>query len=128
MNMQKLDFPLCTFVPFVIQAIELHQPQKTRRYTKETKTKKPQPEGEALQTACHGRPRNEKNLLHSDGLNHHVLTQLTPILEHDPARDLGKQRIVLAPANVQPRLHPRPPLPNDNRSAGNQLPAKSLKA
>src|SRR5580692_1328885 len=50
MNMQKLDFPSCTFVPFVVQAIELHQPQRTRRYTKETKTKKPQPEGEALQT------------------------------------------------------------------------------
>src|SRR5262249_43554905 len=27
--------PLCTFVSFVVKAFELHQPQRTRRYTKE---------------------------------------------------------------------------------------------
>ena len=69
-----------------------------------------------------------KTLFHSDGLDHHVLPQLAPVFEHDPARDLGKQGIVLAAADIQARLHPRAPLPHDNRAAGNQLPAKSLKA
>ena len=78
-----------------------------------------------------GRPRphdDAKTLIRFDRLNHHVLAQLTPILEHNPARDLGKQRIVLAPTHIQPRLHARTALPHDNRSAGNQLPAKSLEA
>src|SRR5580704_4372252 len=56
------------------------------------KTKKPQPEGEA-DAMWRGRPRPRSSietLLHSDRLNHDVLSQLASILEHDPARDLGK--------------------------------------
>jgi hypothetical protein len=30
------------------------------------------------------------DLLPSDGLDHHVFAQLTPVLEYDAARDLGK--------------------------------------
>src|SRR5580692_769096 len=91
-NIKKFDFPLCTLVSFVVQAFELHQPQRARRSQRKPKQKAP-PEGEALQTACRGRPRprgNLETLLHGDGFNHHVLTKLTPVLEHNLARDLGK--------------------------------------
>src|ERR1700680_3118836 len=32
--------PLCTFVSFVVPAFEIHQPRRTRRYTKELRVRK----------------------------------------------------------------------------------------
>ena len=102
---------------------------------KESATKKPQPEGEAdvrvVQVRVVRAPspaRQRKILLRGERFDHHILAHLTAILKHNPARDLGKQRIVLAAADVQPRLHPRTPLPHDNRAAGHKLPAKGFEA
>ena len=91
-------------------------------------TKKPRPEGEAVWRG-RPRPRGDGNaLLRGDRLDHHELAQLTAVLELNPARDLGKQRVILAAANVQAWLNPSASLPHDNRAAGNELSAKSLEA
>ena len=44
------------------------------------------------------------------------------------AADLGKQRIVLADADIQAWLDRCPALPHDDRSTANHLPAKRLHA
>ncbi len=70
-----------------------------------------------------------KNLLRSDsfGLDHHKLAHRSLVDELNASRDLGKERVVLATSNVHPRLHPRAPLADDDRSARHQLSAESLK-
>jgi len=78
-----------------------------------------------------GRPRprvDGTTLLRSDRLDHYVFTQLTAVLEYDPASDLGKQRVVLTAADVQAWFHARATLPHDNGAAGDELSAEGLEA
>src|SRR5271166_3717728 len=64
---------------------------------------------------------------HRLGLDHHKLPHRPLVDELDAPRDLGEERIVFAASYVQSRLHPRAPLPNDDRPARHQLSAKRLK-
>jgi hypothetical protein len=48
------------------------------------------------------------------------------IAKLNDAGDLGKQRVVLAPAHVLARLEGRAALPDDDRTARNQLAAEAL--
>src|SRR5208282_897544 len=52
-------------------------------------------------------------------LDHHKLA---------PPGDLGKKRIVFAAAHVEPRLHARPALTHNDRSARHDLPAECLES
>src|SRR5215831_13220394 len=63
-----------------------------------------------------------------DRLDHDELAQRAAIGELDPPRNLGKERIVLAAAHVQPGLHARTALPNDDGAAGDDLSAKRFEA
>jgi hypothetical protein len=55
-------------------------------------TKKPQPEGEADASMARAPPpaSQRNNLLRGDGLDHYVLAQLSAILKHNAACNLGK--------------------------------------
>jgi hypothetical protein len=59
---------------------------------------------------------------------HHKLTHRALIQELDAARDLGKQSVVFAAANVQSWLHACAALPHDNGAAGNDLPAECFES
>src|SRR5512145_1852768 len=50
------------------------------------------------------------------------------ILELHAAADLGKERVVLAEADVQARLEPPPALTHENRSAGHDVAVEPLDA
>src|SRR5215469_15762153 len=67
-------------------------------------------------------------LLRFHRLNHHELSHRPLVHELDPARDLGKQGIVLAAPDVETGFYPRPPLAHDDRSARNDLPAECLES
>src|SRR5271167_2858004 len=81
MNMRVLRFPLCTFVSFVGDEVQMPEPQRTRRNTKENGrvcNKKAPAKGEAV---WRGRPRprsDGETLFRGDGLDHHVLAKLPP--------------------------------------------------
>jgi hypothetical protein len=62
------------------------------------------------------------------GLDHDELAHGAAIHELDASRDLREQGVVFAAADVQPRLHPRTPLPHDDGPAGHNLSSKSLKS
>jgi hypothetical protein len=67
-------------------------------------------------------------LLHplSAGRSHrNELSSLTA-LELDVPVDLGEERIVTAPTDVEPRMELRAPLTHNNLSRGHELTAKAL--
>jgi hypothetical protein len=68
------------------------------------------------------------NLLRLDGLDHYKLAHLSTIHKLNAAGDLGEERVVFAFANVQSWLYSRATLPDDDGSAGNNLPAECFKA
>ena len=68
------------------------------------------------------------SLVHFHGLDHHELAHLSLVQELDASRDFGKQSIVFAAADVQPRFHTSAALPHDDRPAGHDLTAESLES
>ena len=72
--------------------------------------------------------RHSKLLLYFHRLDHHELAHLSLVQEFDAARDLGEEGVIFAAADVQPRLHPRAALPDDDCPAGHQLPAECLES
>ncbi len=74
------------------------------------------------------KPCVNKNLLRFDGLDHHVLAHLAAIHELNAAGNLGEECVVFAFADIQSRLHAGAALPDDDRSAGNNLSAECFKA
>jgi len=74
--------------------INKHESLAVRRWSLVRKQKSPSPKARQYGADLCGAGALARvtmsNLLHSDGLNHDVLSQLASILEHDPARDLGK--------------------------------------
>src|SRR3954462_6896053 len=67
------------------------------------------------------------NLRLGNRLHHHELPHGALIYKLQLAADLRKQRVVLAPADVQARLHPSAALPHDDRATGHNLSSKSFK-
>src|SRR5580698_9483576 len=63
---------------------------------------------------------------HFDRLDHDKLTHRTFIQELNPPRNLGEKRVVFSAADIEPRLHASAALPDDDRSARHNLPAKRL--
>jgi len=61
-----------------------------------------------------------------DRFDHDELAHRSLVEKLDATGDLGKQRIVLAAAHVEARLHARAALPNDDGSARHQLSAESF--
>src|SRR5208282_2172752 len=61
-------------------------------------------------------------------LDHHKLAHRALVQKLDPPRNLGKKRIVFAAAHVEPRLHARPALTHNDRSARHDLPAECLES
>ncbi len=102
------------------------------------RNEKPRPEGEAeavghfaaalTRDALPGSESESELLRNFHRLDHHELPHRALIQELDSSRDLGKQSIVLAAANVQSRLNARAALPHDDRAARHDLPAKCLKS
>src|SRR5262252_5033062 len=66
--------------------------------------------------------------LQFDRLDHDKLSHRSLVEELDPSGDLGEQSIVLAAPYVQPGLHPRAALANNDRSAGDDLSAECLES
>src|ERR1700730_2394634 len=98
--------------------------ERTRR-----KNKKPQPEGEACDA---GAARTAdlptaQTLLDFHGLDHDKLAHRTLVQELDAPGDLSEESVVFAAADIQPGLHPRATLPNNDGAAGHDLPAECLK-
>src|SRR5207247_10284705 len=56
------------------------------------------------------------------------LAHPSAVAKLDHSGHFGKQRVVLAPADILARFQPRCPLPYDNRTAGHQLSAEDLDA
>lgn len=56
----------------------------------------------------------------------HEFAQAAPILKSHYSGDLGKERIVAADTYVEPRLELGAPLPDDDGSAADELPAETL--
>src|SRR5271165_260626 len=69
-----------------------------------------------------GAPSRE--LLGFDRLDHHKLAHRALVEKLDTSGDLGEQGVILAPADVEPGLHPRAALPHDNGAARYKLPAE----
>src|SRR5579859_821116 len=96
--------------------------------------KKPRREAEATMAcvSAGASPRHamNQNLLRPDrlGLDQHKLPHRSLIDKLDAPGDLGEKRVVFAASHVQPRLDPRPALPDDNRPPRHQLPAESLES
>src|SRR5689334_12233684 len=61
-------------------------------------------------------------------LNHHKFAHGALVHEFDAAGDLGKERVVFPPADVQSGLNPRAALAHDDGAARHQLSAESLKS
>ena len=108
----------------------------SRAVSAETKDKCEEKGVQAFQS-CAGRDRlygdagraDGSELLHKlHGLDHHELAHRALIQELDAARDFGKQRVVLAAADVQPWFHASAALPHNDRPAGHDLPAECLES
>ena len=65
-----------------------HEVHKEKR--KSLQQKSPGPKARLCGAGAHARVAMATALVRFDGLDHHVLAHLTPVLELDPARDLGK--------------------------------------
>ena len=81
-----------------------------------------------LRAAQSSTRRGLEILFRFQGLDHHKLAHRTFVEEFNTAADLGEKRIVLATTNIQPGLHSRTSLPDDDRPAGNHLSPESLEA
>jgi hypothetical protein len=68
------------------------------------------------------------HLFRFGGFDHHKFPHRTFVEELDAAGDLGKQSVVLAAADVEPRLHARSTLTNDNGAARHELPAERFES
>ena len=85
----------------------------------------PRPEGEAPNyLVLHA--SESQTLFRFQRLDHHKLTHRTFIEKLDAAADFGEKGIVLTAANIEPRLHPRTSLPDDDRPPWNNLSPESL--
>src|SRR5579864_517023 len=71
---------------------------------------------------------NLRHLLRFYGFDHHELAHGSLVHELDPARDLGKESIIFASADIEPRLHARAALPHNDGSTGHDLPAECLES
>jgi len=67
------------------------------------------------------------SLVNFDWLDNHKLSHRAFIEKLDLAGDFGKERIVFAAADVEPRFNPRAALPDDDRATGDNLSAEGLK-
>src|SRR5215469_1621253 len=67
-------------------------------------------------------------LLRFHGLDHDELAHAALIEELDASRDLGKERVVLAAADVEPGFYPGAALAHDDGSARHQLPAERFES
>jgi len=67
-------------------------------------------------------------LFHFERLDHHELAHGAFVCELDASRDLGKESVIFAPADVQAGFHTGAALADDDASTGYDLPAKCLKA
>ena len=68
------------------------------------------------------------DLLHLHRLDHDELAHLSLVQELDTSGDLGEKRVIFAATDVQPGLHARTALSDDDGTAGHDLPAECLKA
>ena len=66
--------------------------------------------------------------LYFDRFDHNELAHRALIQELDASGDLGKESVVLAAANVEPRFYARAALPNNDGAAGHDLPAECFEA
>src|SRR5450830_1873312 len=73
--------------------------------------------------ACGRKSRSVDERLDGD-----IAAQAPPVAEHHHTGNLRKERVILATADVDARAELRAPLPDDDRAAGDRLPAEGLHA